>query len=223
MAAIATIPNHQRDGFRLQQLKPSKYLINEISCHKLIDPRSEFDELNNSGSLLKNQSTSSTTDKNIAGLSIQEETGAKMRIHIPVEKNKGHEKLVIKNHSSTTTDDHVEQQSLVKHDLKLKPWNLRPRRSSTAAHVANDTNSNSKYDRPNPHSRKTDIEMKEKGKVLISLTKEEIEKDFLRLTGTKPPQKPKKRGSKIQMRLDCLLPGSKFNGMSANTYRNSFS
>ncbi|KAG5231059.1 hypothetical protein OIU76_006117 [Salix suchowensis] len=43
----------------------------------------------------------------------------------------------------------------------------------------------------------------------ISLTKEEIELDFLKLAGVKPKRKPRKRDKDVQRALDCKFPGFK--------------
>ena len=44
----------------------------------------------------------------------------------------------------------------------------------------------------------------------ISLTKEEIELDFLQLTGVKPKRKPQKRDKDVRTKLDNLFPGLRF-------------
>jgi len=44
----------------------------------------------------------------------------------------------------------------------------------------------------------------------ISLTKEEIELDFLQLTGVKPKRKPQKRDKDVRTKLDSLFPGLRY-------------
>ncbi|MED6184996.1 hypothetical protein PIB30_052805 [Stylosanthes scabra] len=112
-----------------------------------------------------------------------------------------------------------------------RPWNLRTRRAAckspppttTTAHredqqyrnldsvpedmvvgVAKDT------------TKKT---MDEKPKFCVSLSKAEIEQDFLALVGTRPPRRPKKRPRNLQRQLDTLFPGLWLSEVSAESYK----
>uniref|UniRef100_A0A6N2NGB6 Uncharacterized protein n=1 Tax=Salix viminalis TaxID=40686 RepID=A0A6N2NGB6_SALVM len=62
---------------------------------------------------------------------------------------------------------------------------------------------------------KKDTRIKKQG-FSISLTKEEIELDFLKLAGVKPKRKPRKRDKDVQTALDCKFPGLK---LQTITYR----
>ena len=62
---------------------------------------------------------------------------------------------------------------------------------------------------------KKDMRIKKQG-FSISLTKEEIEFDFLKLAGVKPKRKPRKRDRDVQTALDCKFPGLK---LQTITYR----
>ncbi|KAL3817996.1 hypothetical protein ACJIZ3_003901 [Penstemon smallii] len=63
------------------------------------------------------------------------------------------------------------------------------------------------------------VERKEKRKVWISLSREEIEEDVYALTGGKPARKPKKWPKNVQKTLDNLFPGMYLVGVAADSYR----
>lgn len=52
------------------------------------------------------------------------------------------------------------------------------------------------------------VKRAKKRKFTVALNDEEIEKDFVAITGKKPPKKPRKRPKKLQQQLDLLFPGS---------------
>ncbi|XP_062076200.1 uncharacterized protein LOC133780540 [Humulus lupulus] len=53
----------------------------------------------------------------------------------------------------------------------------------------------------------------------ISLSREEIEADFLLMTGSKPPKKPMKRERSVKKRLDNLFPGLQLESIGPDSYR----
>ncbi|KAH8488229.1 hypothetical protein H0E87_024053 [Populus deltoides] len=53
----------------------------------------------------------------------------------------------------------------------------------------------------------------------ISLTKAEIELDFLQLSGVKPKRKPRKRDKDVQTALDSTFPGLKLQIITSRDYR----
>ena len=53
----------------------------------------------------------------------------------------------------------------------------------------------------------------------ISLTKAEIELDFLQLSGVKPKRKPRKRGKDEQTALDSTFPGLNLQIITSRDYR----
>ncbi|KAL9385784.1 hypothetical protein Peur_022794 [Populus x canadensis] len=53
----------------------------------------------------------------------------------------------------------------------------------------------------------------------ISLTKAEIELDFLQLSGVKPKRKPRKRDKDVQAALDSTFPGLKLQIITSRDYR----
>lgn len=104
-----------------------------------------------------------------------------------------------------------------------RPWNLRTRRAACKAPAAGNgkpascNSSESPVAPPAKSSRlrglaaaaaatsKQSVEKEDKierPRFSISLTREEIESDFLKMTGMKPPRRPKKRPKAIQRQLD---------------------
>ncbi|CAA2953783.1 uncharacterized protein LOC111386761 [Olea europaea var. sylvestris] len=63
------------------------------------------------------------------------------------------------------------------------------------------------------------VERKEKMKIWISLSREEIDDDVYALTGSKPARRPKKRSKNIQKQLDGVFPGLYLVGLTADSYR----
>lgn len=47
----------------------------------------------------------------------------------------------------------------------------------------------------------------EREKFSVALSKQEIEDDFVKMIGKRPPRKPKKRPRYVQRQLDTLFPG----------------
>ncbi|KAJ0054735.1 hypothetical protein Pint_00126 [Pistacia integerrima] len=66
---------------------------------------------------------------------------------------------------------------------------------------------------------KKEKEKEKKQKFSISLTKEEIEDDFLILTGSKPARRPKKRAKNVQRQLDFVFPGLWLASITPDSYR----
>ncbi|XP_011042370.1 PREDICTED: uncharacterized protein LOC105138073 [Populus euphratica] len=63
-----------------------------------------------------------------------------------------------------------------------------------------------------------DMKIKKQG-FSISLTKAEIELDFLQLSGVKPKRKPRKRDKEVQRALDSTFPGLKLQIITSRDYR----
>lgn len=97
-----------------------------------------------------------------------------------------------------------------------KTWNLRPRRSGKKA--MNADNSGTIKIQENTTRVRADVigssgvaEKKEtKQKFSVSLSREEIEEDFLIMTGSKPPRKPKRRTKAVQKQLDVRISYKSF-------------
>ncbi|XP_058088455.1 uncharacterized protein LOC131235336 [Magnolia sinica] len=59
---------------------------------------------------------------------------------------------------------------------------------------------------------------KEKLEFSISLSRKEIEEDFMAITGSKPPRRPKKRPKNIQKILDANFPGLLLSEITPDSY-----
>lgn len=53
----------------------------------------------------------------------------------------------------------------------------------------------------------------------VALRKEEIEDDFLKMKGMKPPRRPKKRAKYIQRQLDSVFPGLGLSEITPELYK----
>lgn len=60
---------------------------------------------------------------------------------------------------------------------------------------------------------------KERPKFSLTLTKKEIEEDFMEMLGHRPPRRPKKRPRAVQKQLDALFPGMWLTEVSADSYK----
>lgn len=82
-----------------------------------------------------------------------------------------------------------------------RPWNLRTRNKGVA--IGESGKGLLKFDENKPNSSPSKKpEKTEKVKFSISLTKKEIEEDFMQLFGHKPPRRPKRRPRNVQRQLD---------------------
>ncbi|KAL2928913.1 Holliday junction ATP-dependent DNA helicase RuvA [Bienertia sinuspersici] len=88
-----------------------------------------------------------------------------------------------------------------------RPWNLRTRRSPATAEI------------PPPTTAADGCSSGGRAKFSVSLSKQEIEDDFVQLTGKRPPRKPKKRPRYVQKHLDNLFPGSWLSEITADMYK----
>lgn len=62
-------------------------------------------------------------------------------------------------------------------------------------------------------------EKRERAKFSVSLSRREIEDDFVNLTGHRPPRRPKKRPKIVQKQLDTLFPGLWMTEITADIYK----
>ncbi|XP_050374436.1 uncharacterized protein LOC126791973 [Argentina anserina] len=60
---------------------------------------------------------------------------------------------------------------------------------------------------------------KERPKFSPTLSKKEIEEDFIQMLGHRPPRRPKKRPRAVQKQLDALFPGMWLTEVSADLYK----
>ncbi|XP_057542677.1 uncharacterized protein LOC130821079 [Amaranthus tricolor] len=113
---------------------------------------------------------------------------------------------------------------------EAKPWNLRIKRA-----VVKDPNTleNSTHRKPNsspvkpsvfklpPKKNKYEIGNFEgpRAKFSVSLSKREIEEDFLAITEHRPARRPKKRSKNLQRRFDEFNPGFWLTEITADMYK----
>ncbi|GAA0162628.1 hypothetical protein LIER_18673 [Lithospermum erythrorhizon] len=62
-------------------------------------------------------------------------------------------------------------------------------------------------------------EKKERVKFSVSLTRREIEEDFIAMVRHRPPRRPMKRPKYIQKQLDTLFPGVSLSEITADMYK----
>ncbi|KAK3008600.1 hypothetical protein RJ639_013054 [Escallonia herrerae] len=109
-----------------------------------------------------------------------------------------------------------------------RPWNLRTRRAACRAPLndsagggSNDSPSPVRYESPAATTKSSRLrglataaatvgklsaekgERSERAKFSVSLSRAEVESDFLAMVGSSPPRRPKKRNRTIQKQLDC--------------------
>ncbi|KAI0491623.1 hypothetical protein KFK09_025883 [Dendrobium nobile] len=119
------------------------------------------------------------------------------------------------------------------------PWNLRTRKAACNAQAEIGLNLNpSSSLSPSPscfpsplkqdkllnpvrvlRSRLEGFEKGERRKFSISLSKVEIEEDFIAMKGTKLPRRPKKRARHLQRQLEALFPGSFLSEVTPDLYK----
>ncbi|CAN0908430.1 hypothetical protein LINGRAHAP2_LOCUS25281 [Linum grandiflorum] len=63
------------------------------------------------------------------------------------------------------------------------------------------------------------LEKKEKRKIWIALSKDEIEEDIFSMTGSRPSRRPRKRAKNVQKLLDNIFPGLWLVGNTVDSYR----
>ncbi|XP_065634708.1 uncharacterized protein LOC111994089 isoform X1 [Quercus suber] len=115
-----------------------------------------------------------------------------------------------------------------------KTWNLRPRKPATknpppppaattaAQHVTRKTQPPTRSETTRSQTvaeKKSSDKKQKKPNFSIALSKEDIEKDFLLFTGSKPARRPKKRSKIVQKQLDNVFPGLWLSSVTPESYR----
>ena len=85
-------------------------------------------------------------------------------------------------------------------ELGQRTWNLRPRKTVTKP--SNAISGKSGISNPTSNIFKSKEKQEKPKKLTIMLTREEIEADFLAMTGSKPPRKTKRRPKHVQKVID---------------------
>ncbi|CAL0332552.1 unnamed protein product [Lupinus luteus] len=117
--------------------------------------------------------------------------------------------------------------------VNARPWNLRTRRAACKAPQSKTPHEEKRnfFDVgiasslvKDDKKKKKKMKKKKKNKTKraefkVSLSKEEVEHDFMALVGTKPPRRPKKRPRIVQKQLDTLFPGLWLTEVTAESYK----
>ncbi|CAL4948087.1 unnamed protein product [Urochloa decumbens] len=97
--------------------------------------------------------------------------------------------------------------SLQRRRAAQRPWNLRTRRSATAAPArpSRPEGADEEEAAPSERAPAPAAEAKKRG-FSIALSKDEIAEDFVAIRGSRPPRRPKKRPRTVQRQLDVRIP-----------------
>ncbi|KAI4369010.1 hypothetical protein MLD38_017505 [Melastoma candidum] len=90
-----------------------------------------------------------------------------------------------------------------------RPWNLRTRSAACRGQGASD----------GPPVGKLIGSQKKRDKFSVALKGKEIEEDFVRMMGHRPPRRPRKRNKAVQKQLDMLFPGLWLTEVTADVYK----
>uniref|UniRef100_A0A7C9DN95 DUF1639 family protein n=1 Tax=Opuntia streptacantha TaxID=393608 RepID=A0A7C9DN95_OPUST len=105
---------------------------------------------------------------------------------------------------------------------ETRPWNLRDRRAACKEPlVESKSGSEQTAAMKAPPPARADAGAGEGGraKFSVALSKQEIEDDFVKMMGRRPPRKPKKRPRYVQRQLDTLFPGLWLSEITADMYK----
>ncbi|XP_023521178.1 uncharacterized protein LOC111784825 [Cucurbita pepo subsp. pepo] len=119
---------------------------------------------------------------------------------------------------------------------EARPWNLRTRRAACKAPKVDGgggsknlkidekkSNSNSPLrsdgGAESPRLKIGPEKKKKKAKLVVPLSKREIDEDFMEMVGLRPPKRPKKRTRTVQKQLDTLFPGLWLSEITADLYK----
>ncbi|KAK3019644.1 hypothetical protein RJ639_002934 [Escallonia herrerae] len=125
-----------------------------------------------------------------------------------------------------------------------RPWNLRTRRAAcrappndSAGGGSNDSPSPVRYESPAATTKSSRLrglataavtvgklsaekgERSERTKFSVSLSRAEVESDFLAMVGSRPQRRPKKRNRTVQKQLDPLFPGMWLTEVTPDRYK----
>ncbi|KAK9019015.1 hypothetical protein V6N11_034057 [Hibiscus sabdariffa] len=116
-------------------------------------------------------------------------------------------------------------------EVEPRPWNLRTRRAACKAPIEGEVTKNN-YSSPMRNEVFQSPGVRHKGpslaaadmkrprpKFSVSLSKKEIEEDFMAMVGHRPPRRPKKRARNVQKQLDYLFPGLWLTEVTADSYK----
>ncbi|GLT35097.1 hypothetical protein SLA2020_095770 [Shorea laevis] len=138
---------------------------------------------------------------------------ARQRKHVAGNEKEG-------NETGEEEEEHEEVETA------KRPWNLRPRKPEAMVTVAVEKQSEIAVAAPKSMRLRAFaengggvVEKKEKRRLWIALSKEEIEEDVYAMTGSRPARRPRKRPKNVQKQLDSVFPGLWLVGSSVDDYR----
>ncbi|KAI4373277.1 hypothetical protein MLD38_011418 [Melastoma candidum] len=102
---------------------------------------------------------------------------------------------------------------------EMRPWNLRTRRAACKAPAGKNCSPLRKEGLAVEEEMVSLEKVKEREKFSVALKRKEIENDFWKLTGHRPPRRPKKRLRPVQKQLDMLFPGLWLTEVTADAYK----
>lgn len=104
-----------------------------------------------------------------------------------------------------------------------RPWNLRSRRAVCKEPIGNENSIAGDW---KPSFSLAEVKSlaeiggdAPRAKFSASLSKKEIEEDFLSILGTRPARRPKKRPRYVQKQIDALFPGYWLSEITADMYK----
>ncbi|KAJ8753724.1 hypothetical protein K2173_026400 [Erythroxylum novogranatense] len=141
-----------------------------------------------------------------------------------LDPSKNNKPYPIQNPSSVLEDE----RAVI--DDPSRPWNLRTRRAACKAPLRVEEKTNTPPRRvseivspgmkENWVDKRQSVEtMKKRVKFSVSLAKQEIEEDFMKIARIRPPRRPKKRSRMVQKYLDSIFPGLWLTEVTADSYK----
>ncbi|KAK8986691.1 hypothetical protein V6N11_010242 [Hibiscus sabdariffa] len=118
-------------------------------------------------------------------------------------------------------------------EVEARPWNLRTRRAACKAPI-DEGGTNNNYNSPTRNEVINSLRVRDKGQPVasaadekkrarpvfsVTLSKQEIEEDFMVMVGRRPRKRPKKRARYVQKELDSLFPGLQLTEVTADAYK----
>ncbi|KAM7275829.1 hypothetical protein ACFE04_017695 [Oxalis oulophora] len=111
-----------------------------------------------------------------------------------------------------------------------RPWNLRTRKGAVRIGFDGNFNLNLNNNKGlltdfgdhqgfKANSQLSPEKEVERAKFSISLMRKEIEDDFMKMVGHRPPRRPKKRQRTVQRQMDNLFPGTWLREVTADDYK----
>ncbi|TKW16141.1 hypothetical protein SEVIR_5G279400v4 [Setaria viridis] len=100
-----------------------------------------------------------------------------------------------------------------------RPWNLRTRRSATAAPALPARSDGAEEEAVLAERAPAPAAEAKKRGFSVVLSKEEIAEDFVAIRGSRPPRRPKKRPRTVQRQLDLLYPGLSLADVTPGSYK----